>query len=264
MRKQVSDFLDSNFGRRLILSIILLNALLVGVNTYSQPGSGLDAILSDVDKVILGIFTVEIVLRLFAAGSLKKYLSDPWNLFDVVVVSACYIPSLGAIMSVARTLRVLRTLRAVAVFPTLRRIVGALLRSIPGMGYVLLLLTILVYVYAVIGTSIFGEAVPEYFGTLHRTGLTLFQVVTLEGWNDLLYTVMEKFPYGWIYFVTFIFLGTFTLFNLFVGVIVSNLEHVSSGQSEEEQRDKVEAEQIRLILDEVRSLRRQIERLPAG
>lgn len=263
MRERTAEFLESSFGKRLFMAIILANAVLVGVSTYSSSGTELDGVLGYIDGVIIGVFTLELLLRFYAAGSLRSFFEDPWNVFDLVVVTACYVPALGATMSVARTLRVLRTLRAIAVFPTLRKIVGALLRSLPAMGHVAFLLFILVYVYAVIGTSIFGNDVPQFFGTLHRTALTLFQVVTLEGWNDLLFAVMEKYPYGWIYFATFIFLGTFSLFNLFVGVIVHNLEEVTSepAQAAREKADKEEIDALQALVAEVRALRERVERL---
>lgn len=265
MRERIAAFLESPFGRRGVMFLILLNAVLVGVNTYAEPDTSLDLILGKVDQVILILFTIELFARMIASPTAKAYVSDPWNVFDFIVVGACYLPGLGALMSVARTLRVLRTLRAIAVFPTLRRLVGALLKSLPGMGHVAFLLAILLYVYAVVGTSAFGKDVPEYFGTLHRTALTLFQVVTLEGWNELLFAVLEKFSWGWIYFVSFIFLGTFTLFNLFVGVIVSNLEEVTSDQKEAEDDAREESQTAKLdtLLVEVRALRQKVEELSA-
>lgn len=147
----------------------------------------------------------------------------------------------------------LRTPRTVALFPSLRNIITALLRSLPGMTHVAMLLWLLVYVYSVIGTNLFGETVPHYFGRLHRTWLTLFQIVTLEGWNDILADVLAVAPWGWAYLVSYIFLGTFTLFNLFVGVIVGNLEEVTARREDETGARLAE------LAAEVRALRERME-----
>lgn len=253
MRERLSSFFESEFGRWVVISIILLNAVLLGVSTYPAVDLRYGALLDQLDHVFLVVFTVELVLRLYAAGSARAYVRDPWNVFDFILILLCWLPFGGALFTVGRMLRVLRTLRAISMFSSLRDIVTALLHSLPAMGHVAFLLGLLVYVYSVVGTHLFGATVPHYFGSLHRTWLTLFQVVTLEGWNDILADVLAQHPLGWAYLVSYIFLGTFTLFNLFVGVIVSNLEAVT--HKEEEQ---IEA-RIDALTAEVRALREALQ-----
>ena len=266
MRERLSSFFESEFGRWVVISIILLNAVLLGVSTYPAVDLRYGALLDQLDHVFLVVFTVELVLRLYAAGSARAYVRDPWNVFDFILILLCWLPFGGALFTVGRMLRVLRTLRAISMFSSLRDIVTALLHSLPAMGHVAFLLGLLVYVYSVVGThlsgapamfgkgdQLIGATVPHYFGSLHRTWLTLFQVVTLEGWNDILADVLAQHPLGWAYLVSYIFLGTFTLFNLFVGVIVSNLEAVT--HKEEEQ---IEA-RIDALTAEVRALREALQ-----
>lgn len=253
MRARVAAFFESSLGRNLVLAGILLNAALVGAGTYTSADGPMGALYDILDSGFLLLFTAEILLRLYAAGSARAYARDPWNLFDALLVAVCWMPGVGDYVSVGRTLRVLRTLRTVALFPSLRNIITALLRSLPGMTHVAMLLWLLVYVYSVIGTNLFGETVPHYFGSLHRTWLTLFQIVTLEGWNDILADVLAVAPWGWAYLVSYIFLGTFTLFNLFVGVIVGNLEEVTARREDETGARLAE------LAAEVRALRERME-----
>ncbi len=235
MRDKVAAFLESQAGKNVVLGLILVNAILIGAETYPEIADRHHALLDSIDNVILMLFTLEIAVRLYAARSIKEYLSDPWNLFDVSIVAVSWLPFGGQYLSVARLLRILRVLRAATIFPQLRRLVATLLKTIPAMGHIGLLLSILLYAYAVVGTVLFHETVPQFFPTLHRSALSLFQIVTLEGWNEILFACLEHHPYSWIYFVTFIFLGTFITFNLFVGVIVGNMEEARDAEKEAEE-----------------------------
>lgn len=253
MRERVAAVLESSFGKNLVLGLILINAILIGLETYPEVGGRYQEVLDDVDSIILLLFTFEIALRLYAARSFKEYLTDPWNLFDVAIVAASWAPVGGSYISVARLLRVLRVLRAATLFPQLRRLVATLLKSIPAMGQVGLLLGILLYGYAVVGTVLYRDTVPQFFPTLHRSALSMFQVVTLEGWNEILFACLENHPHSWIFFVSFIFLGTFITFNLFVGVIVDNME-----KAREEEHDVKENEFEVKVLAELAELRRLV------
>jgi voltage-gated sodium channel len=148
-------------------------------------------------------------------------------------VGVSFLPS-SQFFTVARLFRILRALRTVSVMPELQRLVTALLRSLPALGHILILLALLMYVYAAIGTSLFGEIAPEYFGSLHLSVLTLFSIITLEGWVAVMDEVLTQMPLAWIYFVSFILIATFVAMNFFVGVIVNNLQSV-----ELEERDDI-------------------------
>ncbi|WP_134701614.1 ion transporter [Ammoniphilus sp. YIM 78166] len=210
---------------KVVMILILLNALLVGLETYPvlyEPYSGLFHVA---DRILLWLFTIEIVLRLWAADKISSFLKDNWNIFDLIVILSGHFFVGAQFITVLRILRILRVLRAVSVIPSLRKMVNALLLTIPAMGNIGLLLSIFFYIYSVIGTFLFADAAPEYFGTLHASLLTLFQVVTLESWaSGVMRPILAIVPWSWLYFVTFILLGTFVIFNLFVGVIVTNID----------------------------------------
>ncbi len=234
MRRTIGRFLDSAWGRNAVLTLILANAVLLGLETYPAVSDRWGGTLHALDRLILWAFTVELAARLYAVGSVTKYLRDPWNVFDAVVVGVCWMPAAGGYVSVVRLLRVLRVLRAMSVLPELRTIVGSLLKSLPGMAHIAILLVMVIYTYSVLGTFLFRATAPAHFGSLHRSALTMFETVTLEGWVDVMNAVSTAHPWAWAYFISFIFVGTFVVFNLFVGVIVSNIEKSHAEHPEED------------------------------
>ncbi len=177
-----------------------------------------------IDQACLAIFIAEMGLKVIARGSLRKLLSDPWDAFDFFVVAIALVSWGMSQVGIARIFRLLRVLRAVTYLKQLRLLVYTLLKTLPSLGNIIILMSIQFYVFATIGSTIFGRAMPEEFGNLGYSALTLFGVVTLEGWVDLLAEASAVTPYAWIYFVSFILLGTFIIINLFVAVVVSNLE----------------------------------------
>lgn len=220
---RVESIVESAFFHRTVLSLIVLNAVIVGLETYPQVESHYGWLLHLADRTILYLFSLELILRFVAVRQPTVFLKNGWNVFDLVIVAAGYLPA-SQFFTVARLFRVLRVLRAVSVLPNLQTLVAALLKSLPSLGHIVMLLGLLIYVYAAIGTSLFSEISPKYFRTLHQSVLTLFSVITLEGWVSIMDEVLPYARAAWIYFVTFILFGTFVALNFFVGVIVSNLQ----------------------------------------
>ncbi|MGZ8465803.1 MAG: ion transporter, partial [Candidatus Binatia bacterium] len=179
---------------------------------------------------ILAFFTLEIGLRILARlPRPAEYFKDSWNLFDCAIVLVCYLPFSGQYAAVLRLLRVLRTLRLLTHIPRLRLIVETMLRSLSSMGYISMLLGLLFYIYGVIAVFSFGELAPSYFGSLSVAVLTLFQIVTLEGWVEILNELKIEFPLaGPAFLISFIVLGTMIVLNLFIGVIVNSLAEAQS------------------------------------
>jgi voltage-gated sodium channel len=247
---KIEEALESRAGKALMILLIAASAATIGLETYPSLEADYGELLHGADRVILGLFTLEIVLRAYAAQSVKRYLADPWNVFDCVIVGACYVPAAGSFLAVGRLLRVLRVLRVMTIFPELRRLVEALLRSIPSMGHIVGLLSLVMYIYAVIGTFLFRETMPEQFGTLHESILCLFRVATMDGGLDVMFDGLKQHSWAWIYFVTYIVLVAFIVVNLFVGVIVDSMSSV--------RRDEVEDPNVR-ILAELKAIRRTLE-----
>ena len=173
------------------MAVILLSGVVVGLDSYSLISAKYGIILHAMDSIILWLFVVEIILKMCALGSrFPEFFKDGWNSFDFIIVSACFLPFEGQFIIVLRLLRVLRIVRLVGTVPELKLIVNTLLKSLPSMGYIAALLSILFYIYACLGTFLFRENDPVHFESLHLTLLSLFRVATLEDWTDIMYTAI--------------------------------------------------------------------------
>ncbi|WP_096201104.1 ion transporter [Bacillus sp. FJAT-45350] len=247
-----------------VITLILINAIVVGLETYPNLYQTHMEWFEYADRVLLWIFTVEIALRLIATTPTKKFFTNSWNWFDFIIVASGHIFVGAHFITVLRILRVLRVLRAISVIPSLRRLVDALLLTIPALGNILILMSIIFYIFAVTGTMLFAEVAPEYFGNLQLSLLTLFQVVTLESWaSGVMRPIFEQLTWSWIYFVLFILVGTFIVFNLFIGVIVSNVEKANElEQADIKKAEKDEKKQEMADLkQEIRELKEIVLRL---
>ncbi len=237
----------------IIIGLIIINAILVGLETYSYFENNFYDWIYIVDQFLLWVFTLEILIRLIGSKSIGSFFKDPWNIFDFVIVGSSHLLVGAHYVTVLRILRVLRVLRAVSVIPSLRRMVNALLLTIPSMGTIMLLLGIFFYIYAVIGTMMFRSIAPEYFGTLHDSLLSLFQVITLESWaSGVMRPILAEDPTSWLYFVTFIIIGSFVIINLFVGVVVGSVEEAS--REEKPTPTDIKLEEVQNELQEIKRL----------
>jgi voltage-gated sodium channel len=218
---------ESRGFQNLILAAIVGAGVIVGLETYPAVMEGYGQLLRTLDWAILYLFAIELLLKIIAHGNKPwEFFQNSWNVFDFVIVLICFLPLNSHFVAVLRLARILRVLRLVTVLPRLQVLVGALLRSIPSMGYVGMLLFVHFYIYAVIGTFVFGANDPGHFGTLGASLLTLFQVVTLEGWVDIMRMQMATIPgYGPpLYFISFIAIGGMIILNLFIGVIMNSMQ----------------------------------------
>ncbi len=244
MKRMLRFIVDSNLFQGFIIGVILFAGVLVGLETYPGIMEKWGHILHKLDSVVLAIFVVEILMKMGAEGRKPwRFFRDPWNVFDFVIVAVCLVPPLAQYAMVMRMARLLRVFRLVRVIPKLQLLVSALLRSLPSMGYVSILLFILFYMYAVAGVFLFRENDPVHFGDLQVALISLFRVVTLEDWTNIMYTQMygcDVYPYGMhehlctspralsgvavAYFVSFVLLGTMIVLNLFIGIIVNSFD----------------------------------------
>ncbi|MDQ0256182.1 voltage-gated sodium channel [Evansella vedderi] len=256
-KKNIRKIVEHRYFSRIIISLILFNAIVVGIETYPNIYYENKNLFFKIDAALLWIFTVEIVFRIIAAPSLKDFFKSGWNWFDVIIVSAGHIFMGAHFITVLRILRVLRVFRAISVIPSLRRLVDALVMTIPSLGNILLLMSIIFYIFAVTGTMLFRETAPEYFGSLQLSLLTLFQVVTLESWaSEVMRPIFEQLPWAWVYFVAFVLVGTFVIFNLFIGVIVNNVDKADATEEEIKDTHKEVVE----LREEVRELKALLEK----
>lgn len=244
-----------------VLGLIFGNAVLLGLETAGLV-SPLNPLVHLAERAILWAFTVELVLRFVAEWPRwTAPLTNGWYLFDLTIVGLGHLLGGAGFVQVLRLLRVMRILRVLSVIPSLQRMVGAVLDALPSMGSIMLLLGLLFYVYGILGTAFFGQVDPEHFGSLSASFLTLFEVVTLEGWVDIMIPLQDEIRFAWLYFVSFILLGTFVVFNLFVGVIVNTMEENSrSDATLIKEADETQAELARLTV-EIAELKQMIQEL---
>jgi voltage-gated sodium channel len=248
MNEKARAIVDSTAFQSFVTGVIVLAAVLVGFETYPSVVSAHGGLLHALDKVVLAIFVFEITLKLTAASPRPwTFFQDTWNVFDFVIVVAAFLPIGAQYATVLRLVRLLRVLRLVRALPKLQILVNALLKSVPSMGYVGLLLGLHFYVYGVAAVFMFGANDPQHFENLQTALLSLFTVVTMEGWADLMYLQMygsDCFVDGAVrdacvsatgslygapvYFITFILLGTMIILNLFIGVIMNGMQEATS------------------------------------
>ncbi len=248
---------DAPRFQRFIIALIVINAVILGLETSPTAMAHAGSVLLAVDAVILAVFVAEIAMRIGAHGG--AFFRDPWSLFDTFVVGIALVPASEG-FAVLRALRVLRVLRIASAVPRMRRVIGALLDSLPGLGSVVSILLLVFYVAGVMATKLFGDGFPEWFGSLPRSLYSLFQIMTLESWSmGIVRPVMAVYPYAWAFFVPFILIATFTMLNLFIAVVVNAM------QSRYHEEEAAEAEAAHAergeMLAELRALRTEVAAL---
>lgn len=218
-------FIESGGVQHFIVAVILLNAVVLGLETSEALMAGAGGVwLKLVDKLCLLVFIAELLLKGFSYRT--SFWRSGWNSFDFLVVAIALVPGAGP-WAVLRSLRVLRVLRLLTVIPSLRRVVAAFFHSIPGLSGVVLVMAIFFYTMAVLATNLFGSSFPEWFGSMGHSLYSLFQIMTLESWSmGIVRPVMEVYPWAWLFFVPFIIVATFTILNLFIGIIVSTMQEL--------------------------------------
>ncbi len=262
---------QSKLFQRYILTVIVLAGILIGLETSPTIMAKAGTFIHFLDKVIIGIFVLEITIKVMAACPRPQdYFKDGWNIFDFAIVAVCLLPVPTQFVAVFRLLRVLRVLRLITHLPRLQMLIGAIFKSIPSMGYVTMLTALLFYLYAVTGVFLFRENDPLHFGSLWQAFLTLFGVVTLEGWIDVMNiqisgsaafpeifagTAVHSTPhpiFAPFYFISFIIFGTMIVLNLFIGVIVNSME---------EMHEEILSQEAKMNKQNLSSTEGQIERV---
>ncbi len=265
MRELAQRITQAHLFEYFIIALIVGNGILLGLETSSSLLERYGTWLSLGQQLTLGVFVVEAALKIFAVSPrVDRYFRDPWNVFDFLIVVLSLVPATGGFAIVARMARLVRVLRLVSVIPELRLIVATLMRSIPGMLHIVTLMGVLTYIYAIIGFQLFHEHDPEHWGNLGISLLSLFRVVTLEDWTDIMYTAMDLHPLSWIYFVSFIVTGTFIVINLFTALVINNLDAAKQERLQVSQRPESREGLLRELRAAQQSLRRLERQLARG
>lgn len=261
-RQRLGDWTESHRFQTFINTLILLNAVTLGLETSPTVMHYAGGPILTLETVFLSIFVIEILLKLVAFG--PRFFINAWNVFDFVIVGISLIPAAGA-FTVLRALRVLRILRLLKTIPRLRMIVEGTLRVLPDLAWVFLLMVLVFYVFSVIGTKLFAAEFPVFFGNIGKTMFTLFQVMTLESWSSgVARVVMERYPYAWIYFVAFILVASFLVLNMVIGVVVTGFQGVMQGAPHAPGVPPVPSHFPPMNVEgEIRSIQRKLDRLLA-
>ncbi|GAB4183133.1 MAG: hypothetical protein Fur0032_24140 [Terrimicrobiaceae bacterium] len=255
-RKRLGAWIESRPVQHAIVAVILVNAVILGLETDRGLMEEHGLWLKVADKLCLAVFLIELWCKMAAFRGL--FWRSGWNIFDFIVVAIALAPGTG-VWAVLRSLRVLRVLRLLTVVPQLRKVVAAFLHSIPGLSGVMAVMSIFFFTAGVLATNLFGATYPDWFGTLGRSLYSLFQIMTLESWSmGIVRPVMETYPWAWAFFVPFIVIATFTILNLFIGIIVSTMQELSTLPEPGMPRSDM-AEALARIETEIQSLRRQVE-----
>jgi voltage-gated sodium channel len=258
---------ESSRFQSVIIVAILLNALVIGLETYDSIDDAHGGLLRTLNNIFLGVFTVEVLIRIAAHGHRPLgFFRSGWNVFDFVVVGAAYIPAVRESVTLLRLARVLRVARLLSVIPGLRIVVLGIARSLAPIGGMAALTFFVLYMYGMLGWILYGDHDPDRFGNVGRALLTLFQILTLEGWNEVLDKQMEYSSWSWVYFVSFVLIGTFVVLNVVIAIIVNSMDEVRAMELERERKELVaaalnEGEDDRRLHERLQSLRGALDEL---
>lgn len=249
-RERLGQWVEGRRFSRFIIGLILINAVILGMETSPAIMDRMGPMLALLNGIILTVFVVEILLKLLAFG--PRFFRSGWNIFDFLIVSISLVPASGP-LEILRALRILRVLRLLSQVPKLRVIIESLMRALPGMGWTALLLLLVFYVFAVMGTMMFGQQFPEYWGNLALSLFSLFQIMTLESWSSgVARPMMEVYPWIWVYFVPFILVSSFMVLNLFIAIIVTATQSIHADEEEDQRQE---------VLSALRSIDGRLQRL---
>jgi voltage-gated sodium channel len=263
MLDKTQKILESRTFEWTITALILVNAVILGLESSPSMMAAWGPLLTGLDKALLAVFVVELGLKLLIYR--QKFFQSAWNLFDFTIIAIALVPASGP-LSVLRALRVLRVLRLITIIPSLRRVVGAMLSALPSMGSIIVLLALVFYVSAVMATKLFAATEPEAFGDLGRSLYTLFQLMTLDGWSgEIVKPVLENHPYAMFFFLPFILFSAFVVLNLFIGVVVGAMQDeaqdvVASAALTTQAREEALLNEMRALRGEVEALRETLKR----
>ncbi len=230
MKQTIHTLVESSKFQNFIMGLIVLNGITMGIETSKSLALEYGTFFTLFNTFVISIFTIEIILRIYVHKT--SFFKDSWSIFDFTIVAISLVPA-SAGFEIFRVLRVLRLFRLITVVPQMKKIVVALLSVIPGIGAIAALLTLFFYIFAIMSTQLYGEAFPQWFGTLGDSFYTLFQIMTLESWSmGIVRPIMEAYPLAWVFFVPFIFVSTFIIVNLIIAIVVDAMNEMTAGEEE--------------------------------
>ena len=255
IRHAIGNFIDHFLTQRFIVLVLSLNAVTLGLDTSEAVMAKYGPLIDQINAVVPIIFVIEVGLRFFARG--WRFFRETWNVFDVIIITVSFLPS-GSAFSALRALRILRVLHVISLVPRMRHVVAAMIRSLPQIGSILALLLIISYISAVIVTHLYGADYPELFGSIGASMLTLFQLMTLEGWAaEVVRPVMETHPNAVFLFIPYMLMTAFAILNLFTAVLVDSMQILQQNYT----RERSEQETAQIISTELISVKNDVREL---
>jgi voltage-gated sodium channel len=225
MAQVLRRIVGSQLFDTLIITVILANAVVLGMQTYSDLTARHGDTLDLLNEVFLGIFVVELLLRIASYGRRPQdFFRSGWNVFDFVVITAAFVPGVRDSSTLLRLARLLRVVRIVRLLPDLRILLQGVVRSLPPLFSMTMLVKLLLFVYGMIGWLLFGDELPEDWGNIGAAMLTLFVMLTLENFPAYMDAGMSVHPWAWIYFVTFVLIAAFMVLNVLIGIVLNSME----------------------------------------
>ena len=244
-----------------VIAIIVFSALVIGVKTYPIPPF-VNQLVIVLDWLITIIFLVEIIIRFLAEPEKRNFFKSGWNIFDTVIVTVSLIPIDNSELAiVGRLIRIFRVLRMISIIPELRLLLNSLVKALPQLSYVMLLMFIIFYIYAAVGSTFFAKINPTLWGDIAISMLTLFRVMTFEDWTDVMYETQVEYPFSWVFYLSFIFFTAFAFLNMVIGIVVNVLEEERQKQKDETVEDlhHEELDQLQIIRAELAELKTLIK-----
>ena len=224
----------------LTTTIIIAYAIVLGIRTFEDVVIPYAGWFEFLDHLVTVYFLAEICIKLFSEKRMLNFFKDSWNVFDFIIVTVSLLPiDHNEFALIARVLRVFRVLRLITTRPQLKELINVLIRVIPSIIDIVILLFIIFYIYAIIGSFLFQTLPSGLWKNFGIAMLTLFRVLTFEDWTDVMYEAMELYSWSWIYFVSFVIIAAFVFFNLFIAVIIGEMEGLRQ-QKMEAMADKEE------------------------
>jgi voltage-gated sodium channel len=260
LQKKFLQLRNHGLFQGVVISIIILSALMIGVQTYEGIPTWFNNIIYVLDYFVTIFFLIEIIIRIISSKNAKEFLKNPWNIFDSIIVISSLVPLSGSETALlGRLLRIFRVLRLISIIPELRILLNAFFTAIPRMAYVSLLMFIIFYIYAAAGSIIFVDINKELWGNISIAMLTLFRIATFEGWTEIMYETMEVYPLSWVYYLTFIFIVAFVFLNMMIGIVVGTLQEEHEKQRIES--GEGESAEVHWIKEHTAAMEQRLERI---
>lgn len=252
---------SNKFFETAVIAIIVISALVIGAKTYEET-TRFEQWLLYLDIAVTIFFLIEIMIRMAAESSLRRFFRSGWNVFDFLIVTASLIPMDDSEMVLlARLLRIFRVLRLVSMIPELQLLLVALIKSIPRMGYVALLMFIIFYIYGAIGSFLFADVDDFLWGNISTAMLTLFRIATFEDWTDVMYATQEVYVWSWIFYLTFIFLTAFIFLNMMIGIVLDVMQKEGAKQALE--NGEGDTAELHHLQENIHQMQSQLDRMEA-